>query len=246
MAAWRARLPRPWSPDGDAGAQAALCAGMVPVGDPVMRAHLGARTRFFDSQVVAALGRGTVQVVVLGAGYDDRALRFRAPGVHFFEVDHPATQDEKRLRLQRMEADLTGLTLVPADFVEADLPAVLEGAGHRADLPTLVLAEGLLVYLDGEAVVGLLEGARSRAAPGSVLTASLAVHPEGFDSAWVTARANAARPGAGAEPWRTILTPSAHRALVERAGWTVVEASDDVVFDATAVAGRSLLVVARP
>ncbi len=246
VAAWRAGLPRPSSPWGDAGAQAVLCDGMAPVHDPAMQAHLRARTRFFDAQVVAALARGTDQVVVLGAGYDDRALRFRSPGVHFFEVDHPGTQDDKRLRLERMGADLTGLALVPADFREDDVATELEGAGHRADLPTLVLAEGLLVYLDGDAVVGLLGGVRVRAAGGSALVASLAVHPEGVDSAWVTARANAARPGAEAEPWRTILTRSAHLELVERAGWSVVEAVDVASLDAGAVPGRSLLAVARP
>ena len=246
VAAWRALLTRPSGPHGDAGAQAALCRGMVPVADPVMRAHLRARTRFVDDQVQAALGRGTGQVVVLGAGYDDRALRFRKPGVRYFEVDHPATQDDKRLRLERAGVDVGGLTLVAADFRVDDVTTVLARAGHRADRPSLVLAEGLLVYLDRGAVVDLLAGVRSRAAPGSALAASLAVHPEGVDSAWVTARANAARPGAATEPWRTVLPPLAHLALVERSGWSVVQTLGDESFDAEAVPGRSLLVLARP
>ena len=246
VAAWRAGLSRPSSADGDPGAQAVLCAGMVPVRDPAMRAHLRARTRFFDARVVGALEQGTVQVVVLGAGYDDRALRFRSPGVHFYEVDHPGTQQDKRLRLERMGADLTGVTLVPADFRHDDVAAVLQGAGHRATLPTLVLAEGLLIYLDEEAVVDLLAGVRARAAAGSALVASLAVHPEGVDSALATTRANAGRPRAQAEPWRTIMSPSAHLELVERSGWRVAEALDDASLDDEAVPGRSLLVVAHP
>ena len=246
VAAWRAGLSRPSSADGDPGAQAVLCAGMVPVRDPAMRAHLRARTRFFDARVVGVLEQGTVQVVVLGAGYDDRALRFRSPGAHFFEVDHPGTQQDKRLRLERMGADLTGVTLVPADFRHDDVATVLQGAGHRATLPTLVLAEGLLIYLDEEAVVDLLAGVRARAAAGSALVASLAVHPEGVDSALATTRANAGRPRAQAEPWRTIMSPSAHLELVERSGWRVAEALDDASLDDEAVPGRSLLVVAHP
>jgi methyltransferase (TIGR00027 family) len=245
VAAWRATLPRPSSADGDSGAQAALCAGMTPVADPIMRAHLRARTAFFDFQVSAAVARGRGQVVVLGAGYDDRALRFRTSGVRFFEVDHPATQDDKRLRLEATGGDLSGLTLVAADFRVDDVGAALERAGHRADLPSLVLAEGLLVYLDVTAVVDLLGAVRARAGTGSHLAASLAVHPEGLDSAWVTDSANAARPGAAAEPWRTILSPSAHVALVERSGWTVFESAGDTAHDAEAP-GRSLLVLARP
>jgi methyltransferase (TIGR00027 family) len=246
VAAWRATLARPSSPNGDAHAQSALSAGMTPVRDGTMRAHLVARTRFFDTQVADAIGRGCDQVVVLGAGYDDRALRFRSPGVRFFEVDQPTTQDDKRRRLEEMGADRVGLILVPADFSEDGLSAALDRAAHRADRPTLVMAEGLLVYLGSGEIVDLLGDVRARAAAGSVLAASLAVHPEGLDSAWVTARANASRPGARAEPWRTILSRPAHLALVERAGWSVVDAFDDTTFDAAAVPGRSLLLTARP
>ena len=69
---------------------------MRPVSAPEMQARLAARTRFFDEQVLAALDRGIRQVVIAGAGYDDRALRFRSPGVRYFELDHPATQADKR------------------------------------------------------------------------------------------------------------------------------------------------------
>ena len=67
-----------------------------------LRATLGfirARTVFFDDAVLDAIDRGVKQVVILGAGYDGRALRFRTPGVQFFEVDHPATQVDKLRRL---------------------------------------------------------------------------------------------------------------------------------------------------
>lgn len=246
VAAWRAGFPRPWSPDGDPDAQAALCAGMLPPRRVPLRAHLEARTRFFDDQVVAAIGRGTGQVVVLGAGYDDRALRFRTAGVRFFEVDHPGTQSDKRRRLGRMGWDGSGPTLVPADFRVDDVGAALARVGHRAGRPTLVLAEGLLVYLDGATVVGLLSAVHARAAEGSTLVASLAVHPDGVDSEQVLVRANAARPGPAHEPWRTVLSVPAHLELVSRSGWTVAESVDDAALGTGAVPGRSLLVVARP
>src|ERR1700678_2095156 len=81
----RSELVRPATPDGDPEAQRRLCAGMAPVGPFRLRAHLTARTRFIDGQVLSALGRDVDQIVLLGAGYDDRPLRFRAPGVRFFE-----------------------------------------------------------------------------------------------------------------------------------------------------------------
>ncbi len=248
VAVTRATFLRPTTPEGDGDAQSRLCAGMAedPIGSAPMRAHLEARTRFMDGQVLSAIARGTAQIVTLGAGYDDRALRFRSPGVRHFEVDHPATQADKCDRLEGLGTDLTGMTLVPADFRVDDVGEMLERSGHRADRPSLVLAEGLLVYLDHEAVVGLLRGARTRAVAGSALAASLAVHPAGVDSAWVVERSNAARPRAAAEPWRTILPVSDHLHLVVRSGWTVVEWVDDASLGTGAVPDRSLLVLAHP
>jgi len=242
----RAELPRPCTPDGDPEAQCRLCAGMVPVGAFPLRAHLAARTRFIDEQVLTALGRGVDQIVVLGAGYDDRSLRFSAPGVRFFELDHPDTQTDKRDRLRAGRAELTGVTLAPADFRTVDVAAVLAAAGHRSDRPSLFVAEGLLVYLDEATIVSLLGAARTRSAPGTALVASLAVHADGLDSASVARRANAARPRGGTEPWRTILPVRHHLDLLSRAGWAAVEAIDDAAVDPSADPGRSLLVVAGP
>src|SRR5262249_30610997 len=150
-------------------------------------------------QVTSAIQAGADQVVVLGAGYDDRALRFRTPGVTFFEVDHPDTQADKRSRLNEILAGSLrdqlrgGPVLVAADFGSDDVPAMLAGAGHDPLRATLFLCEGLLVYLDQPTTVRFLSGVRDAAADGSVLAASLSVHAEGLDSATVVARGNARR-----------------------------------------------------
>lgn len=263
VAAVRAQLPRPHTPGGDPGAMRQLAAGMLPAGAPEMQARLAARTRFFDEQVLAALSAGISQVVIAGAGYDDRALRFRSPGVRYFELDHPATQADKRRRLRRMKADDSGLTLLAADFRDGDVAGVLARSGHHPARPTLFLCEGLLVYLDQQTTIELLAGLRSRAAKGSVLAASLAVHPDGLDSAAVVARANAGRRNGASEPWQTILPASGQRRLLAEAGWQTVTVTDDAgpgggdgtttITDAAdpGAAGtpgqrRSLLVTARP
>src|SRR5580704_3682653 len=99
VALTRAGLDRPHSPDGDPAAQHALCAGMTFSPPSWLRPGIEARTRFFDQQVQAAISAGVRQIVICGAGYDDRALRFRSDGVRFFEVDHPGTQADKVRRL---------------------------------------------------------------------------------------------------------------------------------------------------
>ncbi len=247
VAVTRAGFERPHSPAGDPDAQRRLCAGMrAPVLGP-MQASLEARTIFFDGQVVAGIETGLRQIVILGAGYDDRALRFRTPAVRFFEVDHPNTQQDKRARLAELpQAGLAGPVLVAADFRVDALPEVLAAAGHDRTAPTLFLCEGLLVYLDETATVELLSGAREAAGPGSVLAASLAVHADGLDSAEVLAVANARRRTAEAEPWLTILPARAQAALLARAGWTITTSVDAADLGTGAAPGRSLLVATVP
>jgi methyltransferase (TIGR00027 family) len=247
VALTRAGLGRPHSPEGDPGAQRRLCAGMRPTpGLRLLRPMLAARTRFFDDQVLAAIAAGTRQVVVCGAGYDDRALRFRTTGVRFFELDQGTTQADKARRLRAMGAGQSPATLAQADFRRDDVAAVLAGCGHDAGQPTLFLCEGLLVYLDQPTATRLLAGLASRAAPGSTLAVSLAVHQNGLDSMQVAAVANARRRAGRTEPWQTILPAGAHLALLQAAGWPAEQVVDAAELEPTAVADRSLLVAARP
>ena len=132
VAALRAEFDRPRTPDGDPDAQRSLCHGMRPSRAPGRRRQLLARTRFFDQAVLDALGAGVGQVVIVGAGYDDRALRFRAPGVTFFELDLPATQADKRRRLQSMAGGPGRARLVPIDLGCDDVVRALDAAGHAA------------------------------------------------------------------------------------------------------------------
>ena len=94
----------------------------------------------------------------------------------------------------------------------------------------------------------LLSGLAARSAEGSVLAASLAVHPFGLPSDAVVDAANVARGSgaAGPEPWRTILPAEAHLSLLRQAGWTPETVLDDADLLPDATPGRSLLVRARP
>jgi methyltransferase (TIGR00027 family) len=246
VALTRAGLDRPHSPEGDPQAQSRLCQGMRPAPIERLRPMMSARTRFFDDAVLAALADGTQQVVVCGAGYDDRALRFRTAGVRFFELDQGPTQADKARRLRAMETDLSGLALATADFRADDVAAVLAASGHDPARPTLFLCEGLLVYLDEPILIRLLSGLASGAAPGSTLAASLAVHAEGLSTARVVAAANARRRAGETEPWRTILPRDQQIALLAGAGWRTDRVLDAADLEAAAPAGRNLLVLASP
>ncbi|HEX4245004.1 MAG TPA: class I SAM-dependent methyltransferase [Acidimicrobiales bacterium] len=246
VAMTRAGFVRPHTPTGDADAQRALCSGMRPIRSTPLRAHLAARTQFVDNQVLAAIAGGVDQIVVLGAGYDDRGLRFHSPGVRFFELDHPATQADKRRRVARVAPNPTGLTFAPVDFRVDHPGAVLESAGHDAGRPSLFICEGLLVYLDQATIGSLLAALRNRAADDSTLAASLAIHNPAFASDTVVRIANARRPNGTTEPWRTILPKDSHLDLLQRAGWSPTLAVDDASLGTGAPPQRSLLVTADP
>jgi methyltransferase (TIGR00027 family) len=104
--------------------------------------YLAARTMFFDEAVQHAIRDGIRQVVILGAGYDARAWRLQQPGVRFFEIDYPATQQEKRRRAP------TGgdVTYVPADLRQHGLTKTLQETGLSADQRSVFIAEGLTMY----------------------------------------------------------------------------------------------------
>ena len=108
------------------------------------------RTRFIDEQLQAAIDGGLQQLVILGAGYDSRALRFGRlmDRVSIFELDHPATQQVKR---QRMAA--AGLsaphrtTYIPCRFDKDDFTARLQSNGYDSRRKTFFIWEGVTYYL---------------------------------------------------------------------------------------------------
>jgi methyltransferase (TIGR00027 family) len=245
VAVMRAAMVRPSSPEGNADAQRLLCAGMRISPPESLRPSIEARTRYIDQRVLAALAGGVRQVVICGAGYDDRALRFRTTGVRYFELDHRGTQADKAARLQTMAGP--GPVLVEADFSADDVAAVLAAAGHDASQPALFICEGLLVYLSFAECERLLAGLAACAAGGSELVATLAVHADDLDTEQVLATANAGRRAARTEPWRTILPRDEHLEMVERTGWHVAECIDvaSLGVPPRSAARSSLLVTAK-
>jgi len=179
-----------------------------------MDLYLRARTAFFDRVVVTALERGVTQVVVVAAGYDARALRYAKPGVTWFEVDHPATQADKRERLGRLGIDAPDITYIAVDLVQPGLAEALAEHAHNAATPSLMLAEGLIVYLDEEVVESMARELRAAAASGSRLavSASPIVDEE-------RRRRFAASVEAIGEPARSHTSATETQQLLESAGW---------------------------
>jgi len=183
----RSMLDRPSSPTGDPAAEARLESDLIGDRRELTAggraggagAWIAARTPFFDDAVLRSIGGGVPQIVLLGAGYDGRALRFRTPGVRFFEVDHPATQTDKRHRLSVLGIDAADVAFVGADFTEPGLGDRLADAGHDPSFPSLFLLEGVLRYLPEAAYRGLLATIAGFAAAGSELAVTVSTAETG-------------------------------------------------------------------
>ena len=203
---------------GDPGADDALATDVAaghqaPAGR--MHEYLAGRTAFFDRAVTGAIADGVRQIVVGGAGYDARALRYAKPGVRWVEVDHPATQRDKLTRLGRLGVDASGVGFAAADFTTDPVAARLRAAGLDPAEPSLFLLEGVAVYLEQDVLERLLDQLREVAAPGSQLAISVSVSRPG-DATRTRFQATVAAMG---EPARSALSADQAGVLLARTGW---------------------------
>jgi len=184
VARTRATLDRPEVSTGDAPAEHRLyeSLGRTPLGrgSSRWRERMARRTAFFDRVTLAALDRGVCQIVIVGAGYDGRPLRFATPGVTWFEVDHPATQSDKRVRLAAACASTDDIVFVPIDLTTGNLVRSLETAGFDRTGESLFLVEGLLGYLTRNTTERTLSGLRELATLESRLAVAFPIEsPDG-------------------------------------------------------------------
>ncbi len=114
-----------------------------------------ARTKYFDAAFKNALEEGFDQIVIFGAGYDSRALRFGGfnKSTTVFEVDAPKTQEDKIKGFKSRKLSLPSyVVFVPVDFDKESLEAKMLQAGFKVGKRTLFSMEGVTMYLTKDAV----------------------------------------------------------------------------------------------
>ncbi|WNG49828.1 class I SAM-dependent methyltransferase [Archangium minus] len=139
---------------------------------PGQALEIGLRKRFMDDETRAALARGSRQVLVVGAGLDMLCWRLAPehPEITFVEVDHPATQALKREALDATGPRPSNLHLLGVDLARTTLEEALSGLPvWRAELPSVVIAEALLMYLEEKSVSAFLQAVHRCTGPGSLL-----------------------------------------------------------------------------
>lgn len=138
---------------------------------PGMAWHYLFRKRLIEDEVRLAAARGARQLLVLGAGFDSAGLRMarRFPELTVVEVDLPPTQARKRQVLLQIGHPIPrNFHFVAADLARRSLDELLAStASIRPELPTLVVIEGVLMYL-GEPEVRALFTSLRRLFPGEL------------------------------------------------------------------------------
>ena len=182
------------------------------------------RKAFCEHHVREGIGAGTGQVLVLGAGYDTMGWRLAPefPGAQFFEIDHPATARPKAKGIDAM-GSRANLHLIAEDLGQRQLVDVLSANQRwRSTAPTVIVAEGLLMYLAPEAVGALFTQCATVTGPGSrIAFTHIGTGPDG-------------RPDAGpwtglvlwllkvcGEPWLWSVQPEALGTFLKDKNWTI-------------------------
>ncbi len=149
-----------------------------------IEAQILIRARWAEDKLRKALAAGIGQYVILGAGLDSFSFRLPewAAGVKVYEVDHPATQTAKCLRLAKLGLDLPNhLELVPADFEKENIADALSRSSFSKDQKAFFSWMGTLHYLKPEAVFETLCSLASFSRPGSEVVFDYLINKELWD-----------------------------------------------------------------
>jgi methyltransferase (TIGR00027 family) len=143
--------------------------------DENLQNTLRLRTRYIDDAVISFAAQHASdepQVLLLGAGFDARAYRLDVPVV-YFEVDFPATLEDKA-ELLAAHSSVRSRTAVPVDLAASGFVEPLVEAGFRIDRPTIVVWEGVSMYLDPDTAEGVIAQISEATTAGGTVVADYA------------------------------------------------------------------------
>lgn len=153
----------------------------IPHADKLLRYLLGprgvyewviARTKYIDTLFEKAGLETFSQVIILGAGFDSRAVRFHKElaRAKVFELDSGTTQLMKTIQyVKRGIIVPDNVSFIPINFEMESVTAKLERAGFVKGVKTLLLLEGAVQYLKPELVRQTMASILGLTGPGSRL-----------------------------------------------------------------------------
>ena len=198
----------------------ALLEGFFDWRAPGARTSGAARTRLIDDWIREALAADGRQVVILGAGFDCRALRMRElANISVFEVDRPAMIARKERILGGGRQKPSRVRRIGLDFQKDNLRNHLAEAGFSENLRTLFIWEGVTNYLDHQSVEAVFDFFARAASLGSRIIFTY-IHADVLNGRFVTPgllRLTAALHSYG-EPWTFGFNPEEVPAYLAKKG----------------------------
>jgi len=129
-----------------------------------------ARTKYIDDIFKESMKQGIEQILLFGAGFDTRAVRFADinTDTSIFELDTIHTQKAKIEQFRKRNIPLPKNTVfIPIDFNVDSVSEKLASNGFMRNKTTLFIMEGIIQYLTKEAVNQLFEMLYQLSAPES-------------------------------------------------------------------------------
>jgi len=118
-----------------------------------------ARTKYIDDLLQKTVGNGVKQIIILGAGFDTRALRLDfVNAIPIFEIDHPDTAKWKIAKLQETIGQLPqNVSYLQIDFNKESLGDLARKYNLDSNMATTFIWEGVTNYLSPEAIHNTFE-----------------------------------------------------------------------------------------
>ena len=194
-----------------------------------LRLFVAMRSRFAEDSARRAIDAGVRQILVLGAGLDTFAYRLQpAADLRVFELDHPATQSDKRRRLAEAQiAEPQHVAYIAHDFEHGSMTAALEAGGFSPTKRTFVMWLGVTPYLTEDAVLATL-GELTRWPGGVEIAFDYANPPHAIEEAATRNfhREMAEHVAASGEPFRCYLDSETLRTRALSLGFAEIEDLD--------------------
>jgi len=131
---------------------------------------VAARTDFLNEGCDAFLSspscvNGDCQIVIFGAGFDTRSLRYQRDNLRFFEVDLPETIAAKACVQERYKREVDPNARLPTrvgwDLNDCEQSSLLDHLasehGFRRDVPTMFVSEAVMFYVNPIAIGNLYD-----------------------------------------------------------------------------------------
>ncbi len=226
--------------------QAASCPDQARALSAAMRYNAPttlSRSRYTEDVVEKLVDRGVRQYVILGAGMDTFA--FRRPDISgkikVFEIDHPASQTQKKERLARAGlAPSPQHFFIPVDFNITSLDEALGPGLFNRHEPTVFSWLGVTFYLTYDKVMDTFRSI-ARIAPGGSVVVFDFLGDEAFDSQKASEQSKKVQQivrNAG-EPMKMAFRSAALGAELDKAGLALKEMLSPDEIEARYFAGRT-------